>query len=120
MEFLARLKKMLSSSLEKSERMCLPWITNTLSQLLKHSQYVLAALTPRLLVNEQHAGTKEPCRINFLLGSSFHLDLEIKLLEMFSSIETQGEVGSTLQIKGYLVLCKMFILNIFFSLKKKF
>jgi len=51
-EFLSRLRKMLFYSLEKLERMYSPWIISILSRPLKHLQYALAALTPRLLVND--------------------------------------------------------------------
>lgn len=52
MEFLSRLRKMLFYSLEKLERMYSPWIISIQSRPLKHLQYALAALTPRLLVND--------------------------------------------------------------------
>ncbi|TKY52553.1 phosphoric diester hydrolase [Spatholobus suberectus] len=55
MGFLSRLRKMLFYSLEKLERMYSPWIISIQSLPLKHLQYALANLTPRLLVNDcQH------------------------------------------------------------------
>ncbi|EEF41647.1 phosphoric diester hydrolase, putative [Ricinus communis] len=52
-------KRTLYSNLEKWGRMCSQWIISIQFQLSRHLLYALAALTPRLLVNDRHAGTND-------------------------------------------------------------